>query len=523
MPPKEVVPSGSAGTATDQVESNTPWSYVRLPGLTDWIDVALTPLSRPSGGFADQQTAHSGSHLPFDKILSSEQKRYLLTLFDTHYAPWLNLPWESTHEDEFLDIVRCTIACRHMEPLTRSIVSPSLNKLSEAAMMRHVFDPSPSLSTILAFMILSLWSPLQGSSPIPAKVHDNRLIAAAAVNMCNSLRLDQAAVEVFNIASRKRSGEDISTTDMATVDALREKALIRLFEVTEHGLRLKMSKVDEAERYYEDIAEIVFRFDGLHRIFKPLPVISDRENFQFHIMVVYYYFCRLLFLTHTLHQAHGALIINQNSNYPPDLRKQGSNFVLTSARDAMLSAESLLTAVLAVPEKTMLATVPDSVFSMISSAAAYIVVMKIFMLQIRGVRYLPGFSDNLLSRIIDLLTQVSLSPDHEALKCAHMVASFLEAWEKKLGVDAPSMETTAAARTAPGDAVPASISNPLPSTVTAVESAGVSLSDFQQTQEIFQGFDGFEYLLQDYNTQAVFGQDLWQYFTENDPILPNHQ
>lgn len=240
-------------------------------------------------------------------------------------------------------------------------------------------------------------------------------------------------------------------------------------------------------------------------------------------MVVYYYFCRLLFLTHTLHQARGALIINQNSNYPPDLRKQGSNFVLTSARDAMLSAESLLTAVLAVPEKTMLATVPDSVFSMISSAAAYIVVMKIFMLQIRGVRYLPGFSDNLLSRIIDLLTQVSLSPDHEALKCAHMVASFLEAWEKKLGVDAPSMETTAAARTAPGEAVPASISNPLPSTVTAVESAGISLSDFQQTQEIFQGFDGFEYLLQDYNTQAVFGQDLWQYFTENDPILPNRQ
>lgn len=106
------------------------------------------------------------------------------------------------------------------------MVSPSLNKLSEVAMMRHVFDPSPSLSTILAFMILSLWSPLQGSSPIPAKVHDNRLIAAAAVNMCNSLRLDQAAVEVFNIASRKRSGEDISTTDMATVDALREKALI---------------------------------------------------------------------------------------------------------------------------------------------------------------------------------------------------------------------------------------------------------------------------------------------------------
>ena len=240
-------------------------------------------------------------------------------------------------------------------------------------------------------------------------------------------------------------------------------------------------------------------------------------------MVVYYYFCRLLFLTHTLHQARGALIINQNSNYPPDLRKQGSNFVLTSARDAMLSAESLLAAVLAVPEKTMLATVPDSVFSMISSAAAYIVVMKIFMLQIRGVRYLPGFSDNLLSRIIDLLTQVSLSPDHEALKCARMVASFLEAWEKKLGVDAPSMETTAAGRTAPGEAVPASISNPLPSTVTAVESAGISLSDFQQTQEIFQGFDGFEYLLQDYNTQAVFGQDLWQYFTENDPILPNRQ
>ena len=80
MSPKEVVPSSSAGAATDQEESNTPWSYVRLPGLTDWIDVALTPLSRPSGCFADQQTAHSVGHLPFDKILSSEQKRYLLTL-----------------------------------------------------------------------------------------------------------------------------------------------------------------------------------------------------------------------------------------------------------------------------------------------------------------------------------------------------------------------------------------------------------------------------------------------------------
>jgi hypothetical protein len=94
--------------------------------------------------------------------------------------------------------------------------------------MKHIFNPTPSPAIIQAFALLALWSPFDTSSPSSSsETHDSRLIAAAAINMCSSLRFDQAANDEQALKERRKSGEELTpqeATFLATVE--QKKSLV---------------------------------------------------------------------------------------------------------------------------------------------------------------------------------------------------------------------------------------------------------------------------------------------------------
>jgi hypothetical protein len=132
--------------------------------------------------------------------------RPLLTLacrFETRYTPWLCAqpgPLESTNS--LLDIVRCTIASRHLSPGTRSTVAPRLQKLTEEVFLREIFNPQPSLESIKALLILSVWTPICGTG---AEARDGRLLIASAVSMAMNLHLQNESKRATSLRAQKDS------------------------------------------------------------------------------------------------------------------------------------------------------------------------------------------------------------------------------------------------------------------------------------------------------------------------------
>lgn len=166
-------------------------------------------------------------------------------------------------------------------------------------------------------------------------------------------------------------------------------------------------------------------------------VVTDLEVFHAHMLIVYFYFCRLVFLVHTLR--------HMRMHVPPAVAERagtmflsskvtirtGCGFALTCARDALATSEALLTTILSMKDRNLLATAPDSVFAMISFAAAHVTTSRFLVLQARAMRHLPGVSRELLARTIKCLHQVSLSTDDNASRCARVISGFLDMWNDK--------------------------------------------------------------------------------------------
>jgi hypothetical protein len=93
--------------------------------------------------------------------------------------------------------------------------------------MKHVFNPQPSPAIILAFALLALWSPFDTYSSSSSETHDSRLIAATAVNMCISLRFDQAAADVHVVNERHQPSAELSFQEAASsTPAERKRSLV---------------------------------------------------------------------------------------------------------------------------------------------------------------------------------------------------------------------------------------------------------------------------------------------------------
>jgi hypothetical protein len=93
--------------------------------------------------------------------------------------------------------------------------------------MKHIFNPTPSPAIIQAFALLALWSPFDTSSPSSSsETHDSRLIAAAAINMCSSLRFDQAATHEQVLEERRKFGAEITSQEAALLTTADQKKVL---------------------------------------------------------------------------------------------------------------------------------------------------------------------------------------------------------------------------------------------------------------------------------------------------------
>lgn len=514
------------------------------------------------------------SNLTFTEVLTGDQRHYLLRLFESHYAPWLSLPSNSLEDDPVLNLIRCTIASRHLEPSMQAVVFPTLRRLTEEAIVEHIFNPSPSPATIQAFALLALWSPFDTSSSSSSETRDSRLIAAAAINMCSTLRCDQAAADEEVLQERRKLGAELTSQEVSLLttaeqkkhlwtcvhnieslvcigtgrgisskttaaglrslsplnfstleDARRTRMLLAkvIFDLTETGLRLEiLDDHNKFETFCDESAEILWRLDGIQRLITSVHVVTDVEVFHAHMLIVYFYFCRLVFLVHTLR--------HMRMHVPPAVveragtmffsskvtTRTGCGFALTCARDALATSEALLTTILAIKDRNLLATAPDSVFAMISFAAAHVTTSRFLVLQAKAMRHFPGVSRELLARTIKCLHQVALSTDDNASRCARVISGFLDTWNDKEEVHGP--ETTG--ETCDLNDSPQAVStllstssNPTPNEYASPESTMVGPS-----HETTSSIGGYDYMF-NLDQDPLLGLDFWSYLAG----MPNMQ
>jgi hypothetical protein len=252
-------------------------------------------------------------------------------------------------------------------------------------------------------------------------------------------------------------------------------------------------------------------------------VVTDIEVFYSHILVVYFYFCRLAFVVHTLHHMRihippSTALCGGSVFFSSKLSRTGRGFALTCARDALASAESLLTTILSIADTELLATAPDSVYAMISFAAAYVTTAKYLLLHSRGTRHFPGASDELLARTVKRLQGISLFPDDNASRCARVVSRFVDTWHEKLSAhDAETTGGTLAESGDPPRSAPTASSTSKAGYNDCASSENTPAEPSPETTSSLTGFDYTFSLDQD----TLFGPDFWQYLTEAPDLQPD--
>ncbi|KAI0307132.1 hypothetical protein B0F90DRAFT_1685399, partial [Multifurca ochricompacta] len=536
--------------STSRSPTTSPWEFLKVPGIPDWTATpmrAMFTLSKMA--CKGQPTMQPITNLALTEILTENQRQYLLSLFESRYAPWLSLPpnAHSLGEDPVLDLVRCTVASRHLESSTHTRVFPTLLRLTEEAIVKHVFNPTPSPAIIQAFALLALC----------------RLIAAAAINMCSSLRFDQAATDEQVLNERRKLGAELTSQETTLLTASEQKTSLvtsssvcigtgrgisskitdytlsslsplnfstlpnarrtrlllstKIFNLAESGLRLEISEDhNKFESYCDESAELLYRFDGLQRVITSVHVVTDIEVFYAHMLIVYFYFCRLAFVVHILRRmrvhiptsvaARGGTVFLSSK-----ITRTGCGFALTCARDALASAEALLTTILSVAEKELLATAPDSVYAMISFAAAYITTAKFLLLQSRVARHLPGASEELLTRTINRLQHVSLCTDDNASRCARVISGFMETWHERL--NAHHFEAAGENPVDSGDGSQSTSPVPLASKTKPYESTSSEGTMEGPSPQITSSLNAFDYMIS-LDQDTLFGPDFWQFFAD---------
>lgn len=90
-----------------------------------------------------------------------------------------------------LELIRCNIASRHLDAVTRASVSPRLQKLTETLFLSQLMSSDSNAHSIEALLILSLWSPLSNAGYSVKR--DGRALASSAVSAAMDLRLSEAS------------------------------------------------------------------------------------------------------------------------------------------------------------------------------------------------------------------------------------------------------------------------------------------------------------------------------------------
>ena len=252
-------------------------------------------------------------------------------------------------------------------------------------------------------------------------------------------------------------------------------------------------------------------------------VVTDIEVFHAHMLIVIFHFCRLTFLLHTLRHIRmhmpPPIVAHRGSMFSsPKVRRSGSGLALSCSRDSLASAEALLVTILSIKDKELLVTSPDSVFAMISFAAAFVTTARLLVLQSKAMRSLPGASEELLARTVKCLRQVSLSTDDNASRCARVISGFMDMWNERRDVH----DTVASGATPSGrsDASQAA-SPPFSTSKTAQHGYADSQSMMAgPSLETTSSADGFDYSF-NFDEDALLDWAFWQYLAEMPSAQPN--
>ncbi|TFK43858.1 hypothetical protein BDQ12DRAFT_198358 [Crucibulum laeve] len=466
------------------------WGIMNMPTGFDWTATPLLAIQEliklAPVDAVPPVYVNPNEHLR--TILSQDQIASLLEVFHMCYGSWVNVQsHRRCGHTPMLDLVRCAVASRHLDPTTRARVMPRLHKLAEDATLQQVFNPLPSLEYIESLLIFSLWLPI-GVGSTQNDTRDPRLLVASAVSMGMNLRLSQASTQVKILRDEgtlggmsqarlvdctekarlwillstvesllcvgteraplsRRSEIDYQGIDLASYStpesarAMRLGLVAKLLDTTEIGYKLHLEDPTGLHDFNEQATQTLMELDCLKRFIAPLPVVVPCDNFHFQILLVQYHTYRLLVLHHFLQEMRRVF---DTSGEKPWFRKEckGQDLVIAWTRDALTSAEAVLSHTLSWPEHNLIGTVPDTFFNGIAFAAAWLVMSNFSMYQLHGAQ-LGGSCDRLLTMIITRLSRAALTPDHAPAKCAHVISALYSAWERL--ISKPSSSTSASA------------------------------------------------------------------------------
>ncbi|KAK6974954.1 hypothetical protein R3P38DRAFT_3128742 [Favolaschia claudopus] len=446
-------------------EDLVPTAATPIWGSISRLDWTATPMLAIQELIRCPRTDAAARVLPsaekLSDILSSAEITSLLEIFESRYAPWLCVqPTPLETSNSLLDIARCTIASRHLPPASRSAVAPRLQKLTEDVFLREIFNPQPSLESIQALLILSVWSPICGTG---AETRDGRLLIASAVSMAMNLHLQDesrhAAVirqdklglvsstekqtELINSIRRWRLAdhEIINLSAMAdfSLSAVRDIRLglnAKLWDISETALKLRVSSFDDLEAFFEKINSSLHLLEGLSRLITPLPSITDYDKFYSQMLILQLHACRLLVNHHALRELRTVYERDRPQQQWFSAQIKGQSLTFFWGYPALTSAETVLSTFLGVTDSTLLSTAPDNIFAMVTFSAVWIFVSNFSLVQM-GKSYLGGASERLQSMSMELLNKIALAPDHAAARCGHVLGALMTAWEQRKPKDGP--------------------------------------------------------------------------------------
>ncbi|KAK0444355.1 hypothetical protein EV421DRAFT_1709252 [Armillaria borealis] len=455
------------------------------PGCFDWTAapmLAIRELANQRESTTAQARSSSSNNQSSDEslssILTSTQITWLLQIFQTRYTRWVSQFQTTSEQTGILDLVRCTIASRHLDPITQASVSPRLYRLTESIFLEKLFHPIPSLESISALIILSLWSPLY----CPAQ--DSRLLVASAISMGMNFRLKEASAHAVRLQEQGLVGSQVyeeaiqrsrlwvllsSTESMVCLgtgrDSLSSRSTFdyrvlstgsvgsveqemdlriniqgKLMDLAEKGneITLKGPNSAEIESFYVEVQDVLTRMDCLYTPMAPLPIVSQHDPFAFHMLLLQYYGSRLLVTHHALREMRTVISSSNATAGQSWLRAQfhGTSIAMCLGRDSIKSAQSVLTIVHSV-DANLLVTVPDGIFTTISFAATWLIVANFANHQLNCAP-LGVACDKLISMTVELLSRLALGPEHILAKYAHIIATLVGLWERRRQSSDPS-------------------------------------------------------------------------------------
>ncbi|KDQ29675.1 hypothetical protein PLEOSDRAFT_1103686 [Pleurotus ostreatus PC15] len=458
-------------------------------------------------------------------ILSHGRIRYLIDIFETRYRPWMSLPPANVN-DTALDLVRCTIAARHLDSTTRSKVAPRLQALVESSLLQPGYPHTNTIEFMEALLILALWTPICGSGY--AIERDSRLLASSAMQIAISLGLNQydniqvlqqrkpdtpndpdpevvrktrlwcaaSNIEHMLLVGAGRDPQSRRTPEERRADFTASYLTLdprdirlglsrRLFDLADIGSSVCWGPSrTEQEHATKEINDLIASFNWLYRLITPLPVVFQLDAFYFSMLEVSYHVYKMKTLYRNLYGLKSVF----DRPYKEWLRLELNGLPIAAVwgREMVALSEAAIVSLLSRLDVASLSTAPDPYFLLITYAGLTLLITKIAVYHI-GFPSLVGHGDALLDMTMEKLQQAALSPDHMAARCVITLREAVATWDRK-------REEGLAAKQCMNSAFqdkPMDCSVPVSEQVTQVSGNGTSSEPFSASDPLVSMFEPF--------------------------------